>query len=600
MTGLGARHRAGHQVHQGRLDRRRRDAADLPADEGHPRALRAGAHGDHDAPATCRRRCRHGSTCSCSSSKIHKPTLRALAYARASRPTVLEAITVDVDHDDTVRLQEEWERIGIPVTLKILASPYREITRPILDYVKDLRTRQPERPRHRVHPRVRRRALVGAAPPQPVRAAPEEPPALHPGSDGDERALAAAVQRRRRRQGRGPGCPARLTRANASGGPEGLAVGDERVVDIGPIAHGGHFIAHSDGRTLFVRHAITGERVRVRVTDVNRKMVRADAIEVLDASPDRVPAPVPLGPRRRLRRLRLPARRRPGAAAPQAGGADATPCAGSAASTTQALARLDLTVNELPGHPDGLHWRTRMTWATDAEGHVGLRRHRSHDVIPVDRLPDRGRGRGRARAGAHRQGRPTRSATAPGAWSAATSGRSTTPCPRPSSTPSSSSASPQPGQAWWDLYAGAGLFAAFLGEAVGTDGTVDSIEEAAAGGQGRPPRPARPAPGATSTRATCAPGWPPPPAPRRRRPRPAPGRCGGVRALGRLRARPPTDRLRRLRPRGARPRRGRSSRGCGYRLDALRAFDAFPMTHHLEAQSPNSPLTDHAEDTDRS
>ena len=77
-------------------------------------------------------------------SKIHKPTLRALAYARASRPTVLEAITVDVDHDDTVRLQEEWDREGIPVTLKILASPYREITRPILDYVKALREESPQ------------------------------------------------------------------------------------------------------------------------------------------------------------------------------------------------------------------------------------------------------------------------------------------------------------------------------------------------------------------------------------------------------------------------------------------------------------------------
>ncbi len=77
-------------------------------------------------------------------SKIHKPTLRALAYARASRPTVLEAITVDVDHEDTVRLQEEWEREGIPVTLKILASPYREITRPILDYVRELRRDNPQ------------------------------------------------------------------------------------------------------------------------------------------------------------------------------------------------------------------------------------------------------------------------------------------------------------------------------------------------------------------------------------------------------------------------------------------------------------------------
>ena len=76
-------------------------------------------------------------------SKLHKPTLRALMYARATRPTVLEAITVDVDPEDTARLQAEWERQDIPVTLKVLASPYREITRPILDYVHALRSDNP-------------------------------------------------------------------------------------------------------------------------------------------------------------------------------------------------------------------------------------------------------------------------------------------------------------------------------------------------------------------------------------------------------------------------------------------------------------------------
>ena len=76
-------------------------------------------------------------------SKLHKPTLRALMYARATRPTVLEAITVDVDTEDTARLQSEWERQDIPVTLKVLASPYREITRPILDYVRSLRSDNP-------------------------------------------------------------------------------------------------------------------------------------------------------------------------------------------------------------------------------------------------------------------------------------------------------------------------------------------------------------------------------------------------------------------------------------------------------------------------
>ncbi len=71
-------------------------------------------------------------------SKIHKPTLRALAYARATRPTVLEALTVDVDSDGTAGLIAEWERRGIPVPLKVLDSPYREITRPVVEYVRGL------------------------------------------------------------------------------------------------------------------------------------------------------------------------------------------------------------------------------------------------------------------------------------------------------------------------------------------------------------------------------------------------------------------------------------------------------------------------------
>ncbi|MFD0730548.1 APC family permease [Planotetraspora mira] len=76
-------------------------------------------------------------------SKIHKPTLRALAYAKATRPSTLEAVTVSVDSDEAARLQEEWDRRGIPVPLKILDSPYREITGPVLEYVKSLRRRSP-------------------------------------------------------------------------------------------------------------------------------------------------------------------------------------------------------------------------------------------------------------------------------------------------------------------------------------------------------------------------------------------------------------------------------------------------------------------------
>lgn len=69
-------------------------------------------------------------------SKLHMPTLRALAYARATRPDVLEAITVNVDDVETRQLVHKWEDSDITVPLKVVASPYREITRPVLDYVK--------------------------------------------------------------------------------------------------------------------------------------------------------------------------------------------------------------------------------------------------------------------------------------------------------------------------------------------------------------------------------------------------------------------------------------------------------------------------------
>ncbi|MCO5993518.1 APC family permease [Actinoallomurus rhizosphaericola] len=76
-------------------------------------------------------------------SKIHRPTMRALAYARATRPSTLEAVTVAVDPEESQRLQEEWDAQELPVPLKILDSPYREITRPILEYVKSVRRRSP-------------------------------------------------------------------------------------------------------------------------------------------------------------------------------------------------------------------------------------------------------------------------------------------------------------------------------------------------------------------------------------------------------------------------------------------------------------------------
>ena len=76
-------------------------------------------------------------------SKLHLPTLRALAYARATRPDVLEALTVSVDDGETRELVRTWEESDISVPLKVIASPYREITRPILDYVKRVSKESP-------------------------------------------------------------------------------------------------------------------------------------------------------------------------------------------------------------------------------------------------------------------------------------------------------------------------------------------------------------------------------------------------------------------------------------------------------------------------
>ncbi len=76
-------------------------------------------------------------------SKLHKPTMRALAYARASRPNVLEALSIDVDPEATAKLMADWDAADLPVTLRVLASPYREIVRPTVLYVRNIRRDSP-------------------------------------------------------------------------------------------------------------------------------------------------------------------------------------------------------------------------------------------------------------------------------------------------------------------------------------------------------------------------------------------------------------------------------------------------------------------------
>jgi amino acid transporter len=76
-------------------------------------------------------------------SKLHKPTLRALAYAKASRPNVLEAVYVGLDDKTTKQLVREWDERNFGVPLKVLYSPYREIVRPIIDYATQIREANP-------------------------------------------------------------------------------------------------------------------------------------------------------------------------------------------------------------------------------------------------------------------------------------------------------------------------------------------------------------------------------------------------------------------------------------------------------------------------
>jgi hypothetical protein len=76
-------------------------------------------------------------------SRLHKPALRALAFARATRPDVLEAVTMTTDEQETRELLAAWEQRGIQVPLKVLDAPYRDLLRPLMDYIQQLRREKP-------------------------------------------------------------------------------------------------------------------------------------------------------------------------------------------------------------------------------------------------------------------------------------------------------------------------------------------------------------------------------------------------------------------------------------------------------------------------
>ena len=401
---------------------------------------------------------------------------------------------------------------------------------------------------------------------------------------------------------------------------------EETVLEltVAEVAHGGWCVARAEagpgegeagaeagpGKVVFVRHALPGERVRAKVTSSTAKFARAEAIEVLTASPDRVEPPCPYA--------------HPGGC----GGCDlqhASPAAQRAIKAqvvSQQLRRIagidrEVEVAALPGDEDGLGWRTRVSFAVGRDGTAGLRRHRSRQIAPVAdcliahplvrdaKVPGRrwpgarsvdvtvapGTGErsvqvtGRGGPGADSRRHLTQRAA--GRTWRVSSGVFWQVHPAAADTLTAAVLDvlhPQPGDMALDLYCGAGLFAAALAGAVGVTGRVTGVESEVAAVRDARKNLAgfaqvrihrgdaaevleRHGPGG----ATLAVLDPP--------------RAGLPGRLIELLADPAAG-LRRVAYVSCDPatlaRDIAVFAGLNWRLDALRAFDAFPMTHHVE------------------
>ena len=397
------------------------------------------------------------------------------------------------------------------------------------------------------------------------------------------------------------------------------------------VAAGGACVARHEGRVVFVRHALPGERVRAVVTEDRERFLRADAVEIEDASPDRVPAPCPY------------------AAPGRCGGCDWQHATGAAQRRLKAavigdqfarIAGLDLTatvgpltVEELPGGLLG--WRSRITFAVDAAGRPGLHRHRSHELEHVASCPlgvegvgdtaalarewpgqtgiEAVRGDGPEvtllahRPGPGRQARGRRppdrvsvvegpaevqrtvlgrpyAVAAGGFWQV-----------HPAAADAFAQAlldalAPQPGERVVDLYAGAGAFTAVLADAVGPAGSVIGVESSA-GAVADAERNLAERPWAQMRRgrvdAALVAGLEPADLIVLDPPRAGAGAdvlramvAAGPRAIGYVSCDPATL-----------ARDVAAAVGAGWRLAGLRAFDAFPMTAHVECVATLLPDT---------
>ncbi|NYI85764.1 TRAM domain-containing protein [Saccharopolyspora hordei] len=389
-------------------------------------------------------------------------------------------------------------------------------------------------------------------------------------------------------------------------------------VEVGPVAHGGHCVARHEGRVVFVRHALPGEVVVAEVTeDAGGGFCRADAVEVRTPAAGRVSPPCPLADMARGR--------------DRCGGCDWQHAsaetqrelkAAVVAEQLQRIAGIDwpVRVRELPGGL--LRWRTRARLAVDRRGRAGFRAHRSHRVIPVadcpitaadamaevtdrrwrpgaeltvvedargevhvtavDHKPQRRRGRPVARA--VRGGAVARESAGGRAFDVSVQGFWQVHAAAPdvfSETVARMAAVPAGGVAW-DLYGGVGLFAAVLAEQAGPSGSVllvessaRAVEDAVANLRDLPQVSFR---AGTVERVTEDEDLPVPDVVVLDPPRKGAGRA----VVEAVTSRRPSRVVHVACDPAALARDVGLYAERGYRLRELEAFDAFPMTHHVE------------------
>jgi tRNA/tmRNA/rRNA uracil-C5-methylase (TrmA/RlmC/RlmD family) len=418
--------------------------------------------------------------------------------------------------------------------------------------------------------------------------------------------------------------------------------GRQVSVTVGPVAHGGHCVARHEGRVIFVRHSLPGEVVIAKITeDHGGSFCRADAVRVLQPAEERVPPPCQHA--------------HPGGC----GGCDFQHVtlegqrALKAAVVREQLSRLagiqwPVTVQALDALDDsGLGWRRRIRYASGSDGQLGLRAHRSHQVVPIDTCPlgapgvgdaaglrsewpalaevevavdddhqvavllhrqvparptQAGRRRGGAKANAAQPGRASRSrfsteqVSGPELLAYTAAGRRfvTRPSAFWQTHPKAADAfiaavlagaDLLPGQRALDLYAGAGLFTAALADAVtssgrvlGLEGDARAVADAAHNLADLGWADVRAAPVTAESVAAAAAEAGELAAVVLDPPRTGAGRevllsilATGCRAVVYVACDP-----------AALARDVRTALDAGWQLANLQAFDAFPMTHHVE------------------